>query len=184
MRSSILARIPGFRQRIIPEPRIPSRGSQAQGTRLITSQSRTQSMPVRRLGAGHAQHLTCERAYSGYEIDYVGDHPQSQGLTADTALPCCLRQRSVSCEALGPRMVGDLLIISENHNPCSPSLRSSGRNARLWNNPLLEARNLKESWLRLKYAFHFNGQSDSSLKRIIPEPRVPSRGSQARGTRL
>ena len=25
-------------------------------------------MPVRRLGAGHAQHLTCERAYSGYEI--------------------------------------------------------------------------------------------------------------------
>jgi hypothetical protein len=36
----------------------------------------------------------------------------------------------------------------------------------------------------LNYAFHFNGQSDSSLKRIIPEPRVPSRGSQARGTRL
>jgi hypothetical protein len=42
----------------------------------------------------------------------------------------------------------------------------------------------KESWLRLNYAFHFNGQSDSSLKRIIPEPSVPSRGSQARGTRL
>ena len=42
----------------------------------------------------------------------------------------------------------------------------------------------QESWLRLNYAFHFNGQSDSSLKRIIPEPRVPSRGSQARGTRL
>ena len=35
----------------------------------IIKQSRTQSMPVRRLGAGHAQHLTCERAYSGYEID-------------------------------------------------------------------------------------------------------------------
>jgi hypothetical protein len=34
MRSSILARIPGFRQRIIPEPSIPSRGSQARGTRL------------------------------------------------------------------------------------------------------------------------------------------------------
>jgi hypothetical protein len=30
----------------------------------IALQSRTQSMPVRRLGAGHAQHLTCERAYS------------------------------------------------------------------------------------------------------------------------
>ena len=42
----------------------------------------------------------------------------------------------------------------------------------------------QESWLRLNYAFHSNGQSDSSLKRIIPEPRVPSRGSQARGTRL
>jgi hypothetical protein len=35
MRSSILARIPGFRQRIIPEPRVPSRGSQARGTRLL-----------------------------------------------------------------------------------------------------------------------------------------------------
>ena len=41
MRSSILARILGFRQRIIPEPRVhisarvPSRGSQAQGTRLM-----------------------------------------------------------------------------------------------------------------------------------------------------
>ena len=34
MRSSILARIPGFRQRIIPEPRVPSRGSQARRTRL------------------------------------------------------------------------------------------------------------------------------------------------------
>ena len=34
MRSSIFARIPGFRQRIIPEPRVPSRGSQARGTRL------------------------------------------------------------------------------------------------------------------------------------------------------
>ena len=34
MRSSILATIPGFRQRIIPEPSFPSRGSQARGTRL------------------------------------------------------------------------------------------------------------------------------------------------------
>ena len=30
-----LARIPGFRQRIIPEPHVPSRGSQARGTRLV-----------------------------------------------------------------------------------------------------------------------------------------------------
>ena len=37
MRSSNLARIPGFRQRIIPEPRVPSRGSQARGTRLDTT---------------------------------------------------------------------------------------------------------------------------------------------------
>ena len=42
----------------------------------------------------------------------------------------------------------------------------------------------KPGILRLNYAFHFNGQSDSSLKRIIPEPRVPSRGLQAQGTRL
>jgi hypothetical protein len=34
MPSSILARIPGFRQWIIPEPRVPSRRSQARGTRL------------------------------------------------------------------------------------------------------------------------------------------------------
>jgi hypothetical protein len=34
MRSSILARIPGFRQRIIPEPRVPSRGSQARGNEI------------------------------------------------------------------------------------------------------------------------------------------------------
>ena len=34
MRSSILARIPGFRQQIIPEPSFPSQGSQARGTRL------------------------------------------------------------------------------------------------------------------------------------------------------
>jgi hypothetical protein len=32
---------------------------------LLFGQSRTQSMPVRGLDA---QHLTCERAYSGYEI--------------------------------------------------------------------------------------------------------------------
>jgi hypothetical protein len=38
---------------------------------------------------------------------------------------------------------------------------------RLWDNPLPEARN--PAWLRLNYAFHINGQSDSSLKRIIPE---------------
>ena len=37
MCSSILSmpRIPGFRQRIIPEPHVPSRGSQARGTRLV-----------------------------------------------------------------------------------------------------------------------------------------------------
>ena len=37
---------------------------------------------------------------------------------------------------------------------------------------------------KIELCIHFNGQSDSSLKRIIPEPHVPSRGSQARGTRL
>ena len=37
---------------------------------------------------------------------------------------------------------------------------------------------------KIELRIHFNGQSDSSLKRIIPEPRVPSRGSQARRTIL
>ena len=37
---------------------------------------------------------------------------------------------------------------------------------------------------KIELRIHFNGQSDSSLKRIIPEPSFPSEGSQARGTRL
>jgi hypothetical protein len=37
---------------------------------------------------------------------------------------------------------------------------------------------------KIELRIRFNGQSDSSLKRIVPELRVPSRGSQARGTRL
>jgi hypothetical protein len=54
MRSSILARIPGFRQRIIPEPHVPSRGSQARGTRLslIQMHSRTQSPSYARCDKG------------------------------------------------------------------------------------------------------------------------------------
>ena len=37
---------------------------------------------------------------------------------------------------------------------------------------------------KIELRIRFNGQSESSLKRIIPEPSFPSRGSQARGTRL
>ena len=37
---------------------------------------------------------------------------------------------------------------------------------------------------KIELRIHFNGQSESSLKRIIPEPSFLSRGSQARGTRL
>ena len=37
---------------------------------------------------------------------------------------------------------------------------------------------------KIELRIHFNGQSESSLKRIIPEPSFPSKGSQARGTRL
>ena len=37
---------------------------------------------------------------------------------------------------------------------------------------------------KIELRIHFNGQSDSSLKRIISEPSFPSQGSQARGTRL
>ena len=37
---------------------------------------------------------------------------------------------------------------------------------------------------KIELRIHFNGQSDSSLKRIIPEPSFPSQGSQAWGTRL
>jgi hypothetical protein len=35
LRSLVLARIAGFWQRIIPEPSVPSQGSQAQGMRLL-----------------------------------------------------------------------------------------------------------------------------------------------------
>jgi hypothetical protein len=47
-------------------------------------------MPVRRLGAGHdhAQHLTCERAYSGYEIAAYMDIDKSfTGFTKKILLP-------------------------------------------------------------------------------------------------
>ena len=37
---------------------------------------------------------------------------------------------------------------------------------------------------KIELRIHINGQSDSSQKRIIPEPSFPSQGSQARGTRL
>jgi hypothetical protein len=37
---------------------------------------------------------------------------------------------------------------------------------------------------KIELRIRFNGQSESSLKRIIPEPSFPSRVSQARGTRL
>jgi hypothetical protein len=37
---------------------------------------------------------------------------------------------------------------------------------------------------KIELRIHFDGQSDSSLKWIIPEPSFPSQGSQARGTRL
>ena len=54
MRSSILATIPGFRQRIIPEPSFPSQGSQARGTRLASTVPSyilvRENMPVRGLG--------------------------------------------------------------------------------------------------------------------------------------
>jgi hypothetical protein len=45
MRSSILARIPGFRQRIIPEPHVPSRGSQARERDCATSYSMSVQSP-------------------------------------------------------------------------------------------------------------------------------------------
>jgi hypothetical protein len=72
MRSSILARIPGFRQRIIPEPHVPSRGSQARGTRLATGYAAF-SYPepsyarsaTRELQIEHAQCLT------GYHVFMV-----------------------------------------------------------------------------------------------------------------
>jgi hypothetical protein len=61
-----------------------------------------------------------------------------------------------------------------------PSLRSSGRTR---GSGIIRCR--KPGILaKIELRIHFNGQSDSSLKRIIPEPHVPSRGSQARGTRL
>ena len=66
----------------------------------------------------------------------------------------------------------------------SLSLRSSGRNVILGKerealeiSGIIRCRKRQESWLRPNCAFHINGQSDSSLKRIITEPHVPSRGS-------
>ena len=64
----------------------------------------------------------------------------------------------------------------------SPSLRSSGRNARLWDNPLTirfrEESDWPLKWMRSSILARIPG----FRQRIIPEPRVPSRGSQARVT--
>jgi hypothetical protein len=62
----------------------------------------------------------------------------------------------------------------------SPSLRSSGRNARLWDNPFQGGIWLAVEMVRSSILARIPG----FRQRIIPEPRVPSRGSQARGTRL
>ena len=64
MHSSILARIPGFRKRIIPEPHVPSRGSQARGTRLtVAKNSTTTSFP------GSLLLSSFPKKDPGYEVD-------------------------------------------------------------------------------------------------------------------
>ena len=74
--------------------------SRASGLR----QSRTQSMPVRRLGAGHAQHLTCERAYSGYEIALWLDES-----ARSTAMQCSQRAARSFVRGLEIRLKGPLI---------------------------------------------------------------------------
>jgi hypothetical protein len=75
------------------------------------------------------------------------------------------------------RALGTRLVYS--HQSRSPSLRWEGTRG----SGIIRCR--KPGILaRIELPIHFNGQSDFSLKRIIPEPHVPSRGSQARGTRL
>jgi hypothetical protein len=65
----------------------------------------------------------------------------------------------------------------------SPSLRSSGRNVRLWDNPFQFQGGI---WLAVEMVRSsiFLARIPGFRKRIIPEPHVPLRGSQARGTRL
>ena len=85
MRSSVDIQFSVCLIRIIPEPSFPSQGSQARGTRLQTKQmqSRTQSMPVRRLGAGHDSGETEYRISNfGYPVSCA--HAQAQTATLNS----------------------------------------------------------------------------------------------------
>jgi hypothetical protein len=75
--SSILARILGFRQRIIPEPRVPSRGSQAQGTRLLQHgicATRPRTLVNGRLNGTTACAMLQESNHNGENILYASIH--------------------------------------------------------------------------------------------------------------
>ena len=59
-------------------------------------QSRTQSMPVRRLGAGHAQHLTCERAYSGTHLFAIDEPGRNRNLKININAQQKIRKRAIT----------------------------------------------------------------------------------------
>ena len=72
--SSILARIPGFRQQIIPEPHVPSRGSQAQGTRLLSPCPAPTSFSVLSCGPTYTHmHQMQTRPQSLFEFQFYRD---------------------------------------------------------------------------------------------------------------
>jgi hypothetical protein len=82
----------------------------------------------------------------------------------------------ILCKSLGMRLPSVCLILNLVPRACYPREGIEGSGIIRCRKPGILA--------KIELRIHFNSQSDSSLKRIIPEPRVPSRGSQAQGTRL
>jgi hypothetical protein len=85
MRSSVLARIPGFRQRIIPEPHVPSRGSQARRTRLLRSCAFSYPEPILRAVNG-ARQGALAKSISNWHL--IGHNEGCCSNTGYMLLPC------------------------------------------------------------------------------------------------
>ena len=118
VRSSILATIPGFRQRIIPEPSFPSQGSQARGTRLPGGGAFSYPEPILRAVNG-ARQGALAKSISNWHL--IGHNEGCCSNTGYILLPCFYGIRLWIWpeplvaprvrRALGTRMGGGILLL-------------------------------------------------------------------------
>ena len=117
-------------------------------------------------------------------FSYFTLFPTTNQITSASACPRAYGNAG-SREALGTRMRRNSDAEAWSHSICIPNLVPRACDPWEGNEGSGIIRCRKPGILaKIELRIHFNGQSDSSLKRIIPEPSFPSKGSQARGTRL